>query len=226
MKRVLNLSLCFCLVLCLLPIFSLSVFANRDTSLSGNPLIVDNAGLLSKNERQALERKAQSISNAHGCEVVILTVNGTNGKSPQDYADDFFVYKDYGYGADRSGILFFMDMEERDWHVTTCGTAIQIFTDDTIDFLVSRFLGDISNGNYFDGFESYLIYTGQILSVADSSLSQEKLNDLNAEYNAFISGEETDTPDLDSGILFYLAPLLSYNKAVLILLLLYSLFFQ
>ena len=190
MKRILSLTLSLCLILAMLTALSLSVFADRDTSGSGNPLVVDNAGLLSGSEREALERKAQSISNAHGCEVIILTVNDAGWKSAQEYAEDYYVDHDYGFGTDRNGIMLFLDMGERDYHLATRGSAISAFPDDTLTFLESRFLSDLSGGDYAEAFDTYLDYADQILSVADGSLSESDYDELNGEYNNYMNGNE------------------------------------
>ena len=196
MKRILSLTLSLCLVLALLTALSLSVFADRDTSASGNPLVVDNAGLLSGSEREALERKAQSISQAHGCEVIILTVSDAGWKTARDYAEDYYVDHDYGFGADRNGILLFLDMGERDYHLATRGSAISAFPDDTLLFLESRFLPDLKDGDYAEAFGTYLNYADKILGVADDSISQSEYETLNGEYNAYMNGdEETRQPN-------------------------------
>ena len=191
MKRILSLALSLCFVLCLLTALTLSVFStNLGATLSGHTLVVDNAGLLSESDRQDLEQKAQSISNAHGCEVIILTVNSSGGKSAQDYAEDYYVDNDYGFGPDKNGIMLFLNMGERDYHVATRGSAISAFPDDTIFFLESRFKPDLSDGDYAEAFETYLDYSDKILGVADGSLSQSEYDELNAEYKAFMNGDE------------------------------------
>ena len=201
MKRIFSLTLCLCLVLILLTAFALPCFAEDGMPLtvtsqpgsgsgSGNPLVVDNAGLLSSGEREALERKARSISDAHGCEVIILTVNDAGWKSAQEYAEDYYVEHDYGFGTDRSGIMLFLDMGERDYHLATRGMAISAFPDNTLLFLESRFLPDLSGGDYAEAFETYLDYSDKILGVADNSLSQSEYEQLNAEYNAYMNGDQ------------------------------------
>ncbi len=60
MKRILSTVFTVSLVLALLLCCSLSAFAVEEgDSLSGNPLVVDNAGLLTAGEREALEAKAR-----------------------------------------------------------------------------------------------------------------------------------------------------------------------
>ena len=169
MKRILSLGLCLSLVLILLTAFALPCLAAEGDGLSGNPLVVDNAGLLTPAERDALESRARSLAETYGCEVVILTVNGTDGKSIQQYADDFFVYKGYGYGEDRSGILFFMDMNERDTWFTTRGAAIKAFTDDDIDYIADQMRGNLSAGNYYAAFETFHNCAEDALTTARDS---------------------------------------------------------
>ena len=197
MKRILSLTISLFLVLCLLTALSLSAFStNLGSAPGGKPLVVDNAGLLSEGELRALEQKAQSLSNAHGCDVIILTVNSADGKSAQDYAEDYYVDHDYGFGQDRNGIMLFLNMGERDYHLATRGSAISAFPDNTLLFLESRFLPDLSGGDYAAAFETYLDYSDMILGVADGSLSESDYDELNAEYNAFMNGdEETREPN-------------------------------
>ena len=218
MKRIVSTVLAVCLVLSLLfcgPFSALA--ANRDESLSGNLLVVDNAGLLSSRECEALEQTAQTISSAHDCEVIILTANGTGGKNAREYAEDYFIDHDYGFGTDRNGIMLFLDMGERDYHLATRGSAISAFPDNTLLFLESRFLPDLSDGDYAEAFETYLDYSDKILGVADNSLSQSEYEALNGEYNAYMNGGSSDDePVLDSGS--YTHNLLLIFFAVIILL--------
>ena len=65
-----------------------------------------------------------------------------DGAVPQDYADDFFDYNDYGMGEDKSGILFLITMSERKWCISTHGEAIQIFTDAGQEYMTDN-LGHI-----------------------------------------------------------------------------------
>ena len=203
MKRIQALMLSVLLVFALLTLCCGSAFAltaspaaeERESFLSGNPLVADNAGLLSASELQALEQKAKNISSAHSCEVIILTVNDAGGKSPQDYAEDFYVDHDYGFGASRSGIMLYLDMGERDWYIATCGSAIDAFHDDPTDFLVSRFKPDLSNGNYYRAFDTYLSYAEKFLGTFDHTISQEELDEINEEYSNFMDGTEPSEPN-------------------------------
>lgn len=203
MKRVHSSILAFCLALLMLSMLCGSVFAEElgltsipltaEEGLSGNPLVVDQAGLLSESELESLEQKARDISLAHGCEVILLTLSSTEGKSWQEYAEDYYVDQGYGFGADRNGILLQIDMEEdnRGWYIATVGSAIEAFHDEQTDFLVSRFLPDLKEGNYAEAFDTYLDYAEQFLGVYDGTLPQSEVDDINQEYDDYMNGEET-----------------------------------
>ena len=66
---------------------SIPAFAENDW-----PKIMDEAGLLTEEERAELEERAQSIANAYGMDVVIVTNDSLDGKTATEYADDYFDY--------------------------------------------------------------------------------------------------------------------------------------
>lgn len=91
--------------------------------------LVDAAGLLSADDAAELLKKLDEISERQACDVVIVTVNSLEGKTPTAYADDFFDYTGYGYGENDDGILFLISMEERDWAISTYAFGVVAFTD-------------------------------------------------------------------------------------------------
>ena len=107
----------FCLLLPLLLLYCLAM-----TAAAENPnRVVDMADLLTDSEEQALNAQLREISERQQMDVVVVTVDSTDGKTPMEYADDYFDYNGYGYGESRDGVLLLISMEERDWWVTTTG---------------------------------------------------------------------------------------------------------
>lgn len=144
-KTVLSILLCLLLVLPL---------AN---SASANDVkVIDDAGLFTAEETAALEEKAEKLVSTYDMDVVILTVWSLDGKTAEAYADDYFDYNGYGIGEDYSGVLFLISMEYRDWHMSTCGDAIYALTDYGIECVFSEMSSDLSSGNYYEAFDTYL----------------------------------------------------------------------
>lgn len=117
--------------------------------------LVDNADLLNDSEETALLKKLDEISERQKMDVVVVTVESIGGKTREAYADDFYDYNGYGYGADHDGVLLLVSMENRDWHITTTGYGITAFTDAGIKYLSEQFLDDLGDGNYAAAFTTY-----------------------------------------------------------------------
>ena len=159
-RRILLLcTLLVCLVSMLMIRFSAAAEENVIPETRQPPRLVDRADLLSELEEEELEARLDEISERQQADVVVVTVNSLDGKSAQDYADDFYDYNGYGIGTDKSGILLLVSMEARDWHITTTGFGIRAITDAGLDYISDQFLPYLSDefltqaktGNAYDG---------------------------------------------------------------------------
>ena len=55
-----------------------------------------------------------------------------------------------------TGILLLIDMESREWYMSTCGEAIYIFTDYGLDQLGQEILPWLSTGDYYHAFTAWV----------------------------------------------------------------------
>lgn len=138
-------------LLCLLMITSLVFTASAE-----EPKIIDNADLFSYDEIEDLEQKANELVDTYDMDVVILTIDDLEGKSPQDYADDYYDDNGYGIGPDYSGVLFLIAMDTREWYISTCGDAIYALTDYGIESIFSEMSYDLADDEFYDAFDTYL----------------------------------------------------------------------
>ena len=77
------------------------------------PRLVDEADLLTDTQYNDLQSLLEEVSNRQRLDVVIVTVNSLGGKSPMQFADDYYDSHNYGFGADRDGVLLLVSMEDR-----------------------------------------------------------------------------------------------------------------
>lgn len=119
------------------------------------PRLVDDADLLTTSEEERLLDKLDEISERQQCDVAVVTVNSTNGKTPQAFADDYYDYNGYGMGEGDDGVMLVISMEERDWYVTTYGFGIKAMTDDALDVMTIEVKSHLSNANYYEAFSVY-----------------------------------------------------------------------
>ena len=145
-KRILT--VLFALLLCMVVV--IPTFAASDL-----PRLVDNADLLTDSEESTLLSKLNEISERQQADVVVVTADTLDGKTPMDYADDFYDYNGYSFGADKDGVLLLVSLEDRDWWMSTTGYGITAITDAGIEYISEKFLSDLSDGDYADAFTTY-----------------------------------------------------------------------
>lgn len=136
------------------------------TTYAASSHLVDGAGLLTDTEAASLEAKLCQISDRHDLDIVIVTAASTDGKSPMDFADDYYDYN--GYRAD--GILLLVSMEDNDWWVSTTGHGITAITDAGLAYMADRFAPYFSDGDFAKGFDAFA-------DLCDDFITQAKTGD-------------------------------------------------
>lgn len=131
---------------------------------AASPRLADDAGLLSDAECAAIEKRLDTLSTQYGLDVVIVTVQSTGGRTPMEYADDYFDYHDYA----PDGVLLLVSMEESDWWISTTGFGIAAFTDAGIEYIGDRIVPSLSDGDYADAFHAFADLCDQFLTQAKS----------------------------------------------------------
>lgn len=142
MKRISAVILLLVLVLCL-PL---------NASAAGSPFVVDDAGLLTSSQVQELNALSERISSEYRMDVVILTVNSLGGKSARDLSDDYYDSHDYRY----DGLILVLAIQDREWYISTCGSAIEAFTDYGLKQIEDSILPSFSSGDFYQGFYTFL----------------------------------------------------------------------
>ena len=117
-------------------------------------LVYDNADLLTDSDEAALLQQFSNISSKWNCNVALLTTNSHTGPI-QDYADDYFDYNGFGADYNKTGILFMLSMEDREWAISTSGEAIQAFTDYGQEYMMDKVMPYLRDGDYYEAFEKY-----------------------------------------------------------------------
>lgn len=168
----------------LLLVASLCMSVSADTRLQ--PRLMDYADILTDSEEYELTEKLDEISERQQFDVVIVTVNDTDGKSITAYADDYFDYNGFGYGSSYDGCVLVVDMGGRDWWISTCGYGITALTDAGIEYIGEQIEGDLSNAFYYDAFTTYADLCDDFVSKAESGSPYDTGNLPKEGYNWFM----------------------------------------
>lgn len=133
--------------------------------------VLDNAGLLTSNQISYITSEIERINSVYNIEVVVATTNEYSEKSAQEQADDIFDYGGYGAGSDYSGVLMFIDMNERYIHISTAGSCIDTFTDKRIDRALDKITPSMKNEDYYEAVKSFLSVTEEYQRNPKAGLS-------------------------------------------------------
>lgn len=137
--------------------YSNSTYTNTTTSQTAKKTtpvvdetkkIYDYANLITDEEETELYNKVQEFINKYNMDMVIVTINSNPKSSSMAYADDFYDYNNFGKGANKSGLLFLIDMQNRKMWISTTGDAIKIYTDSRINTILDYTYDEISNKDY------------------------------------------------------------------------------
>ena len=124
--------------------------------------VYDFAELLENEE--ALEAEIAELRERWTIDVVIVTTDDAHGKSSMEYADDFFDYNGFGYDKPMGdGVLFLIDMDNRQIWISTCGKAIIYFTDSRIDEALDDIIEYMYDSNYDGAADDFLWYANDFM---------------------------------------------------------------
>ena len=131
----------------------------------------DSANVLTEDEDHELEDTLEELSLRQSFDVVIATIESLESvdyTSMEEYADDLYDFCQFGYGADRDGVLLLVSVGDRKWHISTCGYGITAFTDAGIQYLGEQMTPDMADGDYAAAFRTFVQWSDAYIDAARS----------------------------------------------------------
>ncbi len=161
-RRILQaLLICLLLIVTILPPISAS-------AADAGYYFVDDAGLLTDEQADALEAQLSEISEKHNMDFVIFTEENSDISSAMEAADDFFDYNGYGVGDDCSGTILYINLATRDCWISARGEGITAFTDAGMDYIIEQITGWLSDGDYEYAFDDYVSLCDDFAAEAEN----------------------------------------------------------
>ncbi|OKZ79950.1 MAG: hypothetical protein BHW08_09035 [Clostridium sp. CAG:12237_41] len=155
------------------------------SSAAGKKSVIDDAELIKASDEKELDKKIKNIQKDK-FDVVILTVKSLDGKSAQDYADDYYDNNDYGLDNEKSGVLFLVSKGDRKYHISTKGAGIKAFTDYGIGRIKEEIKPYLSDGDYFDACDEFLNITKNFVKAYKDGTPYDTDNPYNEEIDYVI----------------------------------------
>lgn len=123
---------------------------------SGEKRVFDEAGLFSGKEAGELETKIRSMREDMNMDVVIVTTDDAGGKTAEEYAEDFYVDGEFGTGKDYNGVLFLIDMDNREIYLLPVGAMNRFLTDKRRNAILDDAYNEIGQKEYRACAQSFL----------------------------------------------------------------------
>lgn len=146
--------------LALLLVVSLAVPASALIA-SYTPYVLDDAGLLTAQQRQELNGYADALAREYGIGIYMMAV-----EDYRDYGDGWEIYDvlwqfyhdhSLGCGSGRQGMILMLSMAERDYATFFYGTDTEYaFNGYAQEELEGHFLDDFAYDDWYGGFSDYL----------------------------------------------------------------------
>lgn len=133
--------------------------------------IYDFADLFTEEEEQKLYQEISQYIASYQLDLAIVTISQNNKSSPREYADDFYDYNNFGLNSTKDGLLFLIDMDNREIYMTTTGAAINMYNDYRINKSLEQVYQYMTNQNYYQGVSQYIQIIG---NYAKSGLPNQK----------------------------------------------------
>lgn len=131
--------------------------------------VFDEADLLTDGEEGKLQQRIEKVRGDSHTDIVVLTTNDTEGKTSMEYADDFYDVHDFGYeDSHGTGILFLVDMDNRNIWFSTSGDCMTYYTNSRIDTAIDNVYSALKAGQYYDVFDGCIDSVGQYMYHSNS----------------------------------------------------------
>ncbi|MGL5436223.1 MAG: TPM domain-containing protein [Lachnospiraceae bacterium] len=146
------------LLMCML--IPLSAWAGALPDMAdGDSRVFDQASLFTDSDIAELESSAAAIRKTIKMDVVIVTSTDAGGKNSRNYADDFYEKGGFGTGKNHNGVLFLIDMDNRELYISTEGDMIRFLTDDRINTMLDHVYDYAGQAQYAEAAKVFLVDT-------------------------------------------------------------------
>lgn len=136
----------------LITILLVAMMSFAQTTLATVERVFDQASLFTQAEVDSIRETVDSLSEQLEIDIVIVTTNDSEGKTSKQYADDFYDQNGYMY----DGILYLLNMDEREVYISTTGYVRDIITDWDVEEILDEVYYYLADEQYRDSVAVFL----------------------------------------------------------------------
>ncbi len=130
--------------------------------------VTDTAGVLTATQETELSEALFALENEYDMAILAVIEEEFYSYDAQSSADDWYDDYAYGNGHGGDGILLYVSLTEREYHFSTCGEGISVFSDDAIGYLKQEVEPYLRADDYYGAILTYANTVEEVLLMADS----------------------------------------------------------
>lgn len=121
-----------------------------------NDKVYDYADIFTPEEETKIKQAVKDFIKKQDTEFIIVTINSNpessyNGQNPSTvYADDFYDYNGFGFGANHDGLILLIDMDYRVFVITTTGRVKSELPNDYLETIYNNMDQYMLSGEYYE----------------------------------------------------------------------------
>ena len=138
---------------------SVSSGTSSGTTSGAAAEVEDLADLMSWNEESTITQALQTLADKYDYDFIVVTTDDAEGLSAMRYAEQCSLK----YGSRDDGVVYLIDMDNRELYVATYGQMEYVLTDSRIESLLDAGYSYLTNGAYARCFDAMVRRTDEYL---------------------------------------------------------------
>lgn len=110
--------------------------------------VFDEADLFSQEEIDSIDEAITKLQTETDMDYAVLTIDDAEGKTSQEYADEYYEATGLGTHGNYSGMLYLIDMDNREICISAEGDMMRYLTDERVDVILDHAFEEVSDGDY------------------------------------------------------------------------------
>lgn len=148
--------------------------------------VVDSADVLTDDEEADLASRINALREKYRFDIAVVTADEFKISSdPMEEADQLYERLGYGYGNDRDGVLYYINLNTRDYWITTAGAGEYVIDDYAFERLDDEMLPHLRENEFYEAFLAYVDVTEVMLERAEKDWVDEHPDDSNADFHDY-----------------------------------------
>ncbi|MDR4886359.1 TPM domain-containing protein [Fredinandcohnia sp. QZ13] len=190
----------------ILQFFLLIMLAFATATFANSEYVFDQANLFSETEIVELQEQASNLTEQFQMDIRIVTTNDSEGKTARQYASDFYDSHGFGYGETEDGILYLIDMDNREVYIFTRDRIVDYFPDYTVEEILDHVYPYLTEDAFGESAKTFL---SDLEATMNAGIPEGSTSDRDGGYAqtdpSYSSSSGTSQGELVQELLIYFA---------------------